>query len=395
MITFFDNSNKIRRLKAVFLWLLLPFLAGVWIGHGGLFWPVVTVPAQIEVNPLERSERVSSVVPLVSKVESVKQYDSVHALRVLGVPNINREQWLLEIGRMSYLEGQFVLGQLAKQDPELALSLAEKAYGAFAQRDARREIFSTIGQGGRSSVYRGTSMARGRDDLLAMYKGWASADFNDFVGSFEELPDADRFLPEIKEYALTEYVRRHGIASVGDWISGLEGEGTKLEMASIAIDKLYAEDPESALRWLSAYGNESYAVDAAEKLAGELAAQDPRRAAEIALALENPDVQTWMLVRVGEVWARADPQAASDWMLEMPMADRAYEMVRINAARAIVQDRPELAVAWGMSIGDEDRRSRIIYELFQELQRNDPSLVHRYLGEGGIPEDVRLLYADK
>lgn len=110
---------------------------------------------------------------------------------------------------------------------------------------------------------------------------------------------------------------------------------------------------------------------------------EPAQAADWWIAHE-PGPQT--LIKIMNVWAHNDPNAAGEWLGRQP-AGPDSDAARTTFARQVSELDPESALRWAETISDETLRESTIDHVYGDWRSRDAAAAHTFLQKSTWPEE--------
>jgi RNA polymerase sigma factor (sigma-70 family) len=110
---------------------------------------------------------------------------------------------------------------------------------------------------------------------------------------------------------------------------------------------------------------------------------DPARAADWWIA-HAPDPQT--LIKIMNVWAHNDPNAAGEWLGKQP-AGPGSDSARMTFARQVSDLDPESALRWAETISEPAQRESTIDHVFSDWRTRDAVAARSFLQKSNWPEE--------
>jgi hypothetical protein len=110
---------------------------------------------------------------------------------------------------------------------------------------------------------------------------------------------------------------------------------------------------------------------------------DPAQAADWWIA-HAPDPQT--LIKIMNVWAHNDPNAAGEWLGTQP-AGPGSDSARMTFARQVSELDPESALRWAETISEPSQRESTIDHVFSDWRARDAAAARSFLQKSNWPEE--------
>ena len=246
----------------------------------------------------------------------------------------------------------------AGNDPEAVLGLSMKTGSSrFPGVPVNESVVATAF---RTMAMRDSKRAFARLEMLALPRRSAAIrGILDTVDTDEEIVEVDALIRQIRteetriqaRRALVEkWARRDPLAAAG-YVERAQPawERTRL-MDSLGYTWLQS-DPEVAARWWVKH-------------------------------VPGPDT----LVKVINVWAQQDANAAGKWLGEFPVGATS-DAARRTFARQVADRDPEAALRWADTVTDEKMRESAIEHIFQSWRDRNPDAAKAFLSNAGWPEE--------
>jgi hypothetical protein len=190
---------------------------------------------------------------------------------------------------------------------------------------------------------------------------WAQQDPDAVLQWAQNAPPADRL--SAQHAALSKKLQEDSAAALPVINTLLqatptEEQGTSYcqDLAHLATQKLYQDDPQAATQWASQLAQGAYRDHAISNIASQ--------------------------------WANDDPVEASVWVRGLP-AGAAKDGAVQSLVSNIVETDPSSAFAWASSMSDPSRRDSSVSNVFHQWKQQDPAAAVHALQNAPISQETR------
>lgn len=204
-----------------------------------------------------------------------------------------------------------VLNQLAANDPEQALEMADQLPASI-----RQQAYQTILQ------------------------SWARTDVRAAVAMFEQLPNSP-MRQQIQYSLVYEYTRQHPEEAL-QWASQASGNNRQ-QLLSMVLTQMAGNDPQLALNSALSVKDPIQSAQLLSAILGTVASNNPQLAADHISELPAGQFRQQALRTIASQWMGRDPDAALDWVATLD--ENAYRATMQQIGRQLSYQDPERAAA--------------------------------------------------
>ena len=112
--------------------------------------------------------------------------------------------------------------------------------------------------------------------------------------------------------------------------------------------------------------------DAAHHIARRWSDYDPVTATKWALSLpQEGEIQHGAIEAAADHWVRNDPQAAAEWIAELP-AGRTRDIATERLVDHSSEADPEYALQWALSTSNREHQTDMLHHVFEQWNEADP-----------------------
>ncbi len=250
-----------------------------------------------------------------------------------------------------------VLTAWAGNDPESALAWFQKSRGS-APPPLRESLLATIFRG------LGTRDLNG----AVVQLGWVRTE-NERGQALRGLLDAVR----------TDEDRQSVLRSADT----IEDEEARRQLRRAVVEQWAQADASAAAAFVESAEPEHERSALMDSLGLAWLQTEPEEAADWWVE-QAPGSQT--LIKIMNVWAHNDPNAAGEWLGRLPAGPES-DPARMTFARQIAEIDPESALQWAETISDAGMREPTIDHVFGEWHARDAAAAHNFLQKSTWPEE--------
>jgi RNA polymerase sigma factor (sigma-70 family) len=284
---------------------------------------------------------------------------------------------------------KYLIGRWAESDPWAALNYVQKTLPLQCRTGVFEGVLTAwAGHDPESALAwfqksRGSAPAPLRESLLAtIFRGLGTRD----------LPAAAAQLAWLR----TENERGQAVRGLLDAVrtqehrdqllsaaAAMEDEEARRQLRRGVVEQWVQQEPAAAAAYVQSAEPAHERSRLMDSLGLAWLQTDPVSAANW-WATQAPGAET--LIKIMNVWAHADPNAAGEWLGRHP-AGPDSDPARMTFARQVADLDPESALRWAETIADSSLRESTIDHVFQNWRGRDSSAADSFLQKSTWPED--------
>lgn len=180
---------------------------------------------------------------------------------------------------------------------------------------------------------------------------------------------------------------QRGMTQATAWAESLPDGSIKSSAFDRVAESYARNDPKAAAEWVMDHADQEYADRAVREVSEELAREDPEAAVNWAANL--PEATQGSAMRESmERWTRDDPTAAGNYLTTMNESP-ARDAAVSSFARTLDREDPALAAEWASSIGNEETRSQTLESVARSWIRTNADEAKSWLPDSGLSQEAQ------
>lgn len=240
-----------------------------------------------------------------------------------------------------------IIGRIAQQDPEQALTLYKQKGG---------------------DPYYNFS-----DGIYSIFSSWVDKDLNQATQAALHLPLR---LRQMAMEAIANNLSSKDMQTAMGWVNQLP-KGSMQNMARESMMRtLSYTDPQAALDYIKTMPQNGTKANLVQNIAFQLVQSDPKAGMALIDGLPSADAARARRQAIFS-WSWSDPKAAAEYAATLPQNSGRNDLIA-NVAQSWARNDPQAALAWANQLPDDDGKTRAISDALGSWASTDPARASAY-----------------
>ena len=197
----------------------------------------------------------------------------------------------------------------------------------------------------------------------------------------------DRKVGDLLNQVTSRLSREMSLDEVGNWANNLPNKEMQKISTKVIGSKFGYSNPQLASEWATSLGPE-LAAEAVPKVGESWARRDPEASSAWLTSFPESSAINGALEKSFQSWAHIDPKSASNYLIEMNDSGQKDMAIKGFVSRVVHED-PEAAILWADSINDQSVKNDAMVRAGSVYLRKDFTNANTWLENSGLPDGVK------